>query len=528
VRGSFSFTGAMSADPQRRANTGVSVADLLLGLPLEARGSATSLAANLNGFSYAFFVQDDWKVGPRLTLNLGLRYEINTRYTDVQNRLTLFDGDYPGGRLLLSATNKAYIPTIGIVDAPATPRGLVPPDRNNWGPRVGLAFRPFGNNRTAVRLAYGIFYSVIQFQDLRTFVRNPPFGEVIALRAEQDANSAAAEALRVTELFPPRGTPAARPNVFGPAKSYVDPYYQQWNFSIQQELPRGTLLEVGYMGSKGTRLSQRVNANQAVLDPDPARPTPILSRRPYPLFGNEVRITTTDCNSTYHAAIFRAEKRFAGGWSLLVSHTFSKSIDGASLLDNQPRDLYNRKLNKGRSGFDLRHRTVLSGTWELPFGAGRRYLARGIGAAVLGGWQLNVITSLRTGFPFSVGVSGDVANNGASNQLAQQVGDPWAGRVRERERWFNPDAFAVPARGTLGSSGRNILDGPGAFDMNVSVFRHVRLGEGSQLQIRGEFFNLLNHTNFGHPGSTVGTPTYGIIQSAADPRIVQLGLKLSF
>ncbi len=528
VRGSFQFTGAMSADPQRRATTGVSVADLLLGLPLVASGSGTSLAANLNGFSYAFFVQDDWKVAPRWTLNLGLRYEINTRFTDVQNRLTLFDGDYPGGRLLLAAAGKAYIPGTGLVDGPYTPRGLLPLDRNNWAPRVGLAFRPFGHNRTAVRLAYGIFYTQIQAQDLRTFVRNPPFGEVVSLRADQDANSRDPSALRVAELFPARGTPAARPNVFGPAKSYLDPYYQQWNVSYQQELPGGTVLELGYMGSKGTRLSQRINANQAYLDPDPTRPTPILSRRRYPSFGNEVRITTTDCNSTYHAAILKVEKRLSHGFSFVASYTVGKSLDGASLFDQQPRDIFNRRLDKGRSSFDLRQRAVFSGTWEPPFGPGKRYLSKGIGSAVLGGWQVNVITSLRTGFPFSVGVSGDVANNGASSQLAQQVGDPWAGRVRVRERWFNTAAFTQPSPGTLGSSGRNILDGPGAFDADVSVFRQIRLGERSRLQIRGEFFNFLNHTNFGQPAATVGTPSYGIIQSAADPRIVQLGLKVSF
>ena len=528
VRGGFSFTGAMSADPQRRANTGVSLADLLLGLPLEASGSATSLAANLNGFSYAFFVQDDWKVAPRLTLNLGLRYEFNTRYTDVQNRLTLFDGDYPGGRLLLSGSSKAYIPGPGLVDGPATPRYLIPAERNDWGPRVGLAFRPFGHNRTAVRLGYGIFYSVIQMEDVRTFVRNPPFGEVVSLRADQDANSAGPLALRVAELFPLRGTPASRPNVYGPAKDYGDPYYQQWNFSLEQELPRNILVELAYIGSKGTRLTERITANQALLDPDPSRPTPILNRRPYPLFGNDIRITLTDSNSTYHAAILKAEKRLSRGFSFLASYTFSKSIDGASLFGERPRDIHNRKLDKGRSSFDLRHRAVLSGTWELPFGAGRRYLAKGIGGAILGGWQVNVISSMRTGFPFSIGLSGDVANNGATSQVAQQVGDPWSGRVRERERWFNTAAFIEPARGTLGSSGRNILDGPGAFEASVSVFRLLRLGERARVQVRGEFFNLLNHTTFGQPGATVATTGYGIIQGAGDPRIVQLGLKVSF
>jgi hypothetical protein len=528
VRGSFSFQGAMTADPQRRSATGVSVADLFLGLPLTASGSATSLAANMNGFSYAFFAQDDWKIGRRLTANLGLRYEINLRYTDVQNRLTLFDGDFPGGRLLLSGASKAYIPGQGLVDGPATPRGLLPADRNNWAPRVGLAFRPFRDNRTALRMGYGIFYSMIQLEDVRSFVRNPPFGEVISLRADQDAGASSPDALRVAELFPAQGTPAARPDVYAPAKSYPDPYYQQWNFSIERELPGRILLESGYMGSKGTRLTQRFLLNQATLDRDPSRPTNILTRRPYPLFGTSSRANEPGANSTYHAFFLKTEKRLARGFSFLATYTYSKSIDGASLFGEQPRDIYNKRLNKGRSSFDIRHRAVLSGSWDLPFGKSKPYLSKGPAAAIAGGWQVNAISSIRTGFPFSAGISGDVCNCAASSQLAQQVGNPWEGTTGARERWFNTAAFGEPARGTFGSSGRNILDGPGSVDLDLSLFRNIALGERVRIQVRGEVFNLLNHTRFGQPGSTVGTTGYGIIQGASDPRIVQLGLKVNF
>ena len=174
-------------------------------------------------------------------------------------------------------------------------------------------------------------------------------------------------------------------------------------------------------------------------------------------------------------------------------------------------------MNKGRSSFDIRHRAVLSGTWELPFGKGKPYLAKGLAGAIVGGWQVNAISSLRTGFPFSVGISGDVCNCAASSQLAEQVGNPWEGAVRTREFWFNTAAFGQPARGTFGSSGRNILDGPGSVDLDLSLFRNIALGERVRIQVRGEFFNLFNHTNFGQPGSTVGTTGYGIIQGASDP-----------
>jgi hypothetical protein len=529
VRGNFSFTGAMSADPQRRTGTGNAIADLLLGLPLSANGSSTSLAGNFNGFSYSFFIQDDWKAGSRLTLNLGLRYELNTRYTDVQNRLTFFDPLYPGGRLLISGTSRAYIPGQGIVQGPATPRGLLPADTNNWAPRIGLAFRPFRDARTAIRAGYGIFYSMVELQELRTWVRNPPFGEVVALSSNQNGNSAGDDVLRVSELFPAKGSPASRPSAYSPTANFPEPYYQQWNFTIQREIPWNTLVEAGYIGSKGTRLIQRNNFNQARLDPDPSRPTNILTRRPYPLFGNTLRIGMPEGNSTYHGMILKLERRFANGFSFLASYTWSKSLDDASLIDNQSRDIYNRSLSKGRSQFDVRRRAVVSGVWELPFGRGKAFLAEpGFAGALLGGWQVNVIGSFTSGFPFTVAAQGDACNCGAAGQTAEQVGDPLTGFTRSRLKWFNTAAFVNPRSGTFGSSGRNILDGPGNATVDASLFRTIRLAEPAQLQVRGEFFNALNRVNFGQPGAQVNSNSFGIIQSAAAARVIQLAARFRF
>jgi len=516
VRGSLSFTGGLTADPLRATTTGVSIADLLLGLPLSASGSNTSLAGNFNGFNYGFFWQDDWKVSRNITLNLGLRYDYNTRLTDVQNRLTLFDPTYPGGRLRLSGTSEALIPPGTRMSAPATPRGLLPADKNNWAPRVGLAWRPFGHGRTAVRAGFGIFYDLIELQDLRTWVRNPPFGQVTDLRSDQNGAADAPGVLRVADLFPPVGSAAARPGVFGPGGTSPDPVYSQWNFSVQQEL-RGTLVEVGYLGSKGTFLAQRINYNQAVLDADPTRPTPILARRRYPLFGDSIRITENAANSTYHAAFIKLERRLRRGFSYLISYTFSKSLDGASLIDDQARDIFNLRLNKSRSSFDIRHRPIFSGTYELP---GKNLWLRG--------WTVNGIASFRSGFPFSVSAQGDICNCGAANQFAQQVGDPSSGVTQSRVQWFNTNAFAQPGRGTFGSSGRNILDGPGEASLNLSLFRALALTERLKLQLRGEFFNALNRVNFGQPNAQVGNANYGIIQSASSGRVIQLGAKISF
>ncbi|MEP7361870.1 MAG: TonB-dependent receptor [Acidobacteriota bacterium] len=529
VRGSFSFTGGLTGDPARVGSTGVSVGDLLLGLPATAGGSNTSIAGNFNGFSHAFFLQDDWKITPRLTMNLGLRYELNTRYTDVQDRLTLFDPIYPGGRLLIAGSSNAYIPGSGIVSAGVdTPRGLVPTDRNNFGPRVGIAFRPFGGNRTVLRAGYGIFYEIIELQDLRTFARNPPAGEVIQLTSDQNGNSTASGVLRVNELFPARGSLAARPNAFTPSQQYKDPYYQQWNFGVQHEFLPGWLLELSYIGSKGTFLAQRLNLNQAVLDADPSKPTALNSRIAYPRFGNTIRATYPEANSTYHAGILKIEKRFAGGLSLLGSHTWSKSLDAGSLIDDQPRDIFNKRLSKARSGFDIGQRTVISGTWEVPFGAGKKAFSSGVPGKILGGWQINTIFNHRSGFPFSATAQGDVCNCGAAGQTAQQIGDPIAGAPQTRLQWFNTGAFAQPARGGFGSAGRNILSGPSATWLDLSLFKNIPLGERRRLQFRAESFNITNTTRFGQPSGAFNTPNYGVITSAQDPRIVQLALKLYF
>jgi hypothetical protein len=529
VRGSFSFTGGLTGDPARVGTTGVSIGDMMLGLPATAGGSNTSIAGNFNGFSHAFFVQDDWKISPRLTFNLGLRYELNTRYTDVQDRLTIFDPIYPGGRLLIAGSSNAYIPGRGIVSADvSTPRGLVPTDRNNLGPRVGIAYRPFGGNRTVVRAGYGIFYEIIELQDLRTFVRNPPAGEVIQLTSDQNGNSSAAGVLRIGELFPARGSLAARPNVFTPSRQYRDPYYQQWNFGVQHEVAAGWLLELSYLGSKGTFLAQRLNLNQAVLDADPNRPTSLNSRIAYPLYGNTIRATYPEANSTYHAGIVKVEKRFAGGFSMLGSHTWSKALDAGSLIDDQPRDIFNKRLSKGRAGFDIAHRLVISGTWEVPSGPGKRVFTSGAPAWIFGGWQVNSIFQYRTGFPFTITAQGDVCNCGAAGQTAQQVGDPLAGAPKTRLQWFNTAAFGQPARGGYGSAGRNILSGPSVTWFDLSLFKNIPLGERRRLQFRAEGFNIFNTTRFNQPSGAINTPNYGVITSAQDPRIVQIALKLYF
>ena len=527
ARGTVSFSGAMTADPQRATTTGVSVADLLLGLPASAAGSSISLAGNLSANDYGLFVQDDWLAHPNLTVNVGIRYEVHARFKDTLDRLSLFDKDHPGGRILLGGTSTAYIPGQGIVPGADTPRELLSTDMNNFAPRLGVAWRPFGNARTAVGAGYGHFYDLTELQDLRTWVRNPPFGAVVALTSDPNGNANDPAILRVGELFPAAGAPAARPNIFSPAKELPDPYYQRWNFNVQRELVGVTGIEIGYLGSRGHHLAKRVNLNQASRDINPAQPTPLLSRRPFPVFGNTIRFTEPVGESNYHGGFIRVQRRYAQGYSYLGTYTFSKSIDNASVIDDQARDVADRSLDRGRSSFDIRHRAVLSGTWDLPIGIDHAFLSSGPAAYVLGNWQVSGTLSMRSGFPFSVLANGDACNCGAAGQTARQIGDASDVTEQTREQWFNTAAFIQPLTGTLGNSGRNILEGPGSVTFDLALVKQVLLG-ATRVQVRAEVFNVFNRDNFGQPGNTVGTPTFGVIQTASDPRSAQLALKLLF
>ncbi|HYM05108.1 MAG TPA: TonB-dependent receptor, partial [Terriglobales bacterium] len=261
---------------------------------------------------------------------------------------------------------------------------------------------------------------------------------------------------------------------------------------------------------------------------------PLVSRQPFPLWGAEMRTTKDSGNSSYHAGFVKVERRLSHGLSLLAHYTFSKNLSMISDINEAAVNFYNPGLDKGRSLNDIQHYAVIATTWELPVGPGKSFLTAGPLSKIVGGWTTNTIITFRGGFPFSALASGDVCNCGlaglgeGSDERAQQVGDPGSSFTQSRVQWFNTAAFAQPRQGTFGNSGKNILSGPGAANVDFSVFRIISLRERVKLQIRSEFFNLFNKVNFGNPGTTVGTTSYGVITSAADPRIIQFALKLQF
>jgi len=263
--------------------------------------------------------------------------------------------------------------------------------------------------------------------------------------------------------------------------------------------------------------------------------------RPDPRF-DDIDLLESRANSNYHSLQVRYQQRLSRGLATLVSYTWAKSIDDASNFfssagdPNFQQNSYNLRAERGRSNFDLRHRLSASFSYDLPFGKGHKYFGeQGWVSTLLSGWQSFGIITLQSGRPFTVALLPDIDNSGTgrsilgfgANDRPNLVGNPNLGN-RSADRWFNTTAFSFPARGTFGSAGRNILDGPGYQNVNFSLLKNTSISEGLNLQLRAEFFNLFNHPNFDLPDNFLGSPTFGTISSARDPRHIQFGVKLLF
>ena len=313
------------------------------------------------------------------------------------------------------------------------------------------------------------------------------------------------------------------------------PYMQQWNLNVQRQLGRSRVLEIGYVGSKGTKLLTARDINQ----PRPSAVSPNL--RPNPFF-DDIDIIESRANSNYHALQARLQQRLSSGLALLASYTYAKSIDDASNFftsagdPNFPQDSANTRAERGRSNFDVRQRLSVSYTYDLPFGKGQRYAHEdGFLSSLLSGWQTNGVVTLQTGRPFTVALLSDIDNSNTgrsnlgfgANDRPNVTADARLS-TRTPDRWFNTSAFAFPAFGTFGNAGRNTLDGPGFQNVNASLVKNTRLAESVTLQLRAEAFNLFNHPNFNLPDNFLGSPTFGRILSAQSPRHLQFGVKLLF
>ncbi|HEY9430213.1 MAG TPA: TonB-dependent receptor [Blastocatellia bacterium] len=511
-RGAFTFTGQY---------TGNAIADYLLGLPSTAGGAAGSSRSNYRSNFLGLFAQEDWRVNQRLTLNLGLRYEYGAPWKERSNQEGFFD---PVTGLITYNKLPANIPSAlnGLFNAKEglVPAGILQPDKNNFAPRIGLAWRPFGD-KTVIRAGFGVFYDNVNLNELQFTRLVAPFYANFTL-----INSRPRPDIFMDNLFPSLNQIARFPAPFSVDPNNRTPYALEYNLNIQRQLGKNWVLEIGYSGSNSHKLWKRFNQNQAEFDRTGT--IPLQNRLPFPQFDAGILTSANDANGHYNGGFVKMEKRYSNGLFLLSSYTFSKSIDNNSgeIEANDTRDRHNKRLDRGRSRFDQRHRFGASFGYELPFGPGKRFLdVKGVAGFLTGGWNIQGILSLASGFPFSV-TAANVHNTGSFiPQYANRVGD---GKLENPTptRWFDLSAFTQPSLGTQGNAARNILDGPGYKNFDFSVTKNNRLTERVNLQFRAEFFNIANHPNFGLPNGNISNTARGTITSVADGRDIQLGLKL--
>ena len=526
--GDFFGKGAYIFDP---FFTGNAFADFLTGRPLVIEQTLTPGTTGLRGQEYGAYVQDDFKVSARLTLNLGLRYDLFPGYYEEYNRLSNID------------------PVTGIVQLAGedgAPRSFYPTNKLNFAPRIGFAYALDAN--TVVRGGYGISYL-----DANNFVSylgsNPPFTQSFTL---VNLSYTTYDALvRISDGLPTYLAPTpANFNTHDPSGTFdeVDPqnrtpYTQSWNFMLEHTLPGSILVEAAYAGTKGTYLP-------AEVDGDPAPPGPTATEQErriyYATIPNVTGVTymVDAFSSIYHSLQLKAEKRFSHGLQFLATYTLAKSIDdmsgsavtggGDSNPSAMPEDPFNWSLDRALSSFDVRNRFVTAFNYNLPFGRGQ---IRGSDwnrtlDAVLSGWQVNGILTLQSGLPFTVFAASSAQCGCSSGDMrADLIGNPFpAGFQRSINEWFDPAAFTDPAPDQYGTAGRNIIEGPGLANLDFSLFRKFPFGEGRTVQLRGEFFNILNRANFFYPSTTADATwnSGGIITQAMPARVGQVALKVLF
>ena len=494
--------------------TGNALADLLIGFPYLTGGAHVDNHEHLRTESLNFFVQDSFRVHPKLTLSAGLRYEFNSPPVDPQDRATLYD-----------AARQALVP----VGTQGMPRSGYFSDKNNWAPRIGVAWTPGSAENTVVRAGYGVYYDQSALATGEGLYFNAPYYDLSLYF------SLPGLPLTLSNPFPSFFPFALPDSAQAFDRNLRTAYVQHWNFNLQQQFGRARVLEVGYVGSKGTKLIAGRDINQPRPSPQPINP------RPIPQF-DDINQVESRSSSGYHSLQWRFQQRLDFGLSLLASYTWSKSIDDASGFfsssgdANYPQDSYNLKAERGRSNFDVRNRFSFSYSYDIPIGRGHSFLGdAGWVSSFFGGWQTHGIITLQSGRPFTVALLREIdqsntgrANLGfGANDRPNVVGDPRAAR-QTPEQWFNTAAFAFPSFGSFGNSGRNILDGPGLQNVNVSLVKQAALSESTSLQFRAEFFNFFNRPNFDLPDIFLGSPTFGRIYSAQSPRHIQFGLKFVF
>lgn len=468
-------------------------------------GNASSFSVTLGDRSSAIvqsalglYVQDNFKLRPNLTLELGLRYDANMTPNERFNRFVVFD---PLTRALVQVGSN------GLDQVYKT-------NNKNFQPRLGFAWDPFKDGKTSVRAAYAILTDQPVTNVVTPLTSNPPLATPLAISTGS---------ITFTNAAVVAGLSGLAPNSVD--SNFDNAYVQDWNLNVQREITPTLAVSAGYYGTKGTHLRTARNINQPVNGG--ARPFPTVSAasliRPGAVLNNITEIEGTG-NSSYNAMWLTATKRLSRGLQFNASYTWSKSIDYTSLNSQGVilQDSYNEQANRGLSDFDARHRFVISGLYELPFK----------GNQLVEGWQLSAIVQSQSGNPVTIVVN-NAAFTGNNNTVRPNSTGPIA-ILGTPTRWFDTTPFTVPV-GTFGSLGRNVVIGPGFNNTDFSVIKRTKLGENKLIEFRAEFFDIFNHANFGQPGRVVASATFGQITNtrfatgdSGSSRQIQFALKFKF
>ncbi len=522
-RGNLSFNNNFTNDPRNNAG-GSGMATLLTGYLTGANRGALLEPYYQTNHELAFFFQDDFKVNRRLTLNLGVRYEIYTPDVEIRDRLV--NVDRVGLRLVYANEDGAS-------------RGVNKSTQyGNFGPRIGLAYDLLGNGKTIFRAGYGLSHfpepvtangqlgiqvPYIFTQNIVPEVNPTDFSRVPVINRPFPA----------IQTIKPRTTAelnAANPGGQGHDYNNLTGYAQHWSANVQRQLSETLLGEVAYAGSRGVHVMINLPLNEV----QPGVGTQQSRRLIQPLNNiTAINIFAPRNMSTYHGLLSKLEKRFASGVQGLFSYTYSKAIDfGGSAgsgggATGGPQTITCLRCGRGASGYDVKHRAVTSVVYELPFGKGRKFMSAGGPADLLfGGWRVSTIATLSTGRPFNVNLANGV-NNGAPS-WPDRTG---AGTLDNPDpfKWFDDRAFQAPAPNTYGNVARGVLYAPGQVQFDTSFVKNFKIREKMSVQFRAEAFNLFNTPQFGFPNSAIGSPTVGRITSTiADSRDMQLALKFEF
>jgi hypothetical protein len=518
--GVFTFNGS---------KTGNAYADFLLGVPATMTQDAPVRKTD-NGAYISAYAQDDFRVHSRLTLNLGVRYDLQFPYTDPQDRKLAF---VPGQQSVINPTAPLGLLFPG--DAGVT-RGIVKTDVNNIAPRLGLAWDPNGDGRTAVRAAFGMFYGSITGNEWNTTADNQPFTVRQSFPTVFTLSDPYRNLPGGVGPFPFLYTPGAPrftlpAQVFGPSLDFIWPLTYQSNLTIEREIGRAFSVSASYVGSFARNLAAAVDNNYPVLT-STATTANVNTRRPYlPGTIGAANVLSSIFGADYNGLQLSAERRGAR-LSGKAYYSFGRGYEDVDFQGGGLPGVQNATRladERGRNFNDRTHTFTLSGVWRLDYFKD----AAGWAAALARDWTVSAIVTLQSGQPLTIGAGQDRNLDGLTNDRADLVGDPSVDHSQSRdvliEGWFNVAAFANPALGTNGSSGRSIVDGPGYRNVDLGLFRDIRLKGRTMFQFRVEATNVFNMVNLNNPGTSLSAPaTFGKIRSARNMRQVQLGGRFSF